>query len=137
MFAWVSDPAWWALAVAFIGLVGNGLWNWLNWRARKVSELNEKLAPPWILEWSNGNVYVLRNSSVFTQREVRISLDESGNMLDSANFPADIDGLASRSFIFVAFMNGSLSRVLQVEWVRPDGSRGLWRGEIPHRLPRM
>ncbi len=30
---WVSNPAWWALAVSIIGTAVNAVWNWLNWRA--------------------------------------------------------------------------------------------------------
>lgn len=32
---WISDPAWWALAVSAVGTLGNTAWNWLNWKQHR------------------------------------------------------------------------------------------------------
>jgi len=136
----MSNPAWWALAIASISLG----WQVVAWfpslRSAKATETMADLAlqqakekpTPWKIGVTDEYSYRLENTSRVPLKSVEIDVDTTGSGFSSPGFPADaIDPGAERSFVYARSYGSKPLILITVSWVWPDGEQGSWTTELP------
>lgn len=103
-------------------------------RLARLAEAEAARRPiPWRLEASAGHLFRLTNTADERMASVDVEPLSAKDDFRTDEFPADIDGRSSRSFVFAPSLASPPAPRVRISWTWPDGSTQSWTEAIPGR----